>query len=154
MELAAKPIIGCMTRWNLQSNVADVLGLGPRTAGRLLRLGVRTAEQLMSASPQKLATRLGEGPIAAENVAAWQRETRLLIDAPQLSPCAARVLAAIGYSSVERVAGCSPTELLGAIERLLQKNCDSWLRKNPIRSISKVSDWIRIARASANEAAA
>ena len=80
-----------MMRWTLQSNACDVLSLGPRAAGRLATLGVRTVENLLAAKPQVVADR----QFSTETIAAWQREARLVISLPLLPGDAVRILAAI-----------------------------------------------------------
>ncbi len=136
-----------------QSNVADVLSLGPRTAGLLLRLGVRSVTQLLAAKTQAVAERLGDSRFNAEIVADWQREARLLIEAPTLPAEAARLLAIAGFSASHRVARATPTELLAAIEQLVEQLADdperaSWVSQQPRPSVKEVNTWIRCAQQS------
>jgi Domain of unknown function (DUF4332) len=138
-----------MAYWTFQSNVADVLSLGPRTAGRLGQFGVRTVTQLIAADPQALAERLRDERFTAEVVADWQREAKLLIDAPELAGEAARVLAAAGFNSAQRVARATPTELLAAVEQLAQdESRASWFAQLPKASVQKVNAWIQCAQQS------
>ncbi|MCH8839652.1 MAG: DUF4332 domain-containing protein [Planctomycetes bacterium] len=138
-----------MAHWTHQSNVADVLSLGPRTAGRLLRLGVHSVSQLLAAKPQAVAERLGDSRFNAETVADWQREARLLIEAPDLPTEAARLLAVAGFSSARRVARATPTELLAAVEQLADDpERASWVSQQPRPSVKEVNTWIRCAQQS------
>jgi len=143
-----------MIRWTPDSNVTDVLALGPRTAGRLLRLGIRTAEHLLAAKPHALAHKLAEARITPETIAEWQRETRLVMVTPGLSTDAARLLAALGFSTAERIAGCTPTELIAAVEQLQLDNHAEWLAKDFCPALSEVSQWIHCARVAVDECAA
>jgi len=136
-----------MDYWTLESNVADVLALGPRTAGRLLRLGVRSAGNLLAAKPHEIAERLKDSRFSAETVAEWQREARLLIEAPELPSDAARLLAAAEYSAAERVARATPTELLAALERLSEDpNRSGWVAQQAKPDVIEVNTWIRCAQ--------
>ncbi len=138
-----------MAHWTPESNVADVLSLGPRTAGRLLRLGVRSVSQLLAAQPQAVAERLGDSRFNAETVADWQREARLLIEAPDLPAEAARLLVAAGFSAAQRVARATPTELLAAVEQLADDpKRASWVSQQPRPSVKEVNTWIRCAQQS------
>ncbi len=138
-----------MAHWTHQSNVPDVLSLGPRTAGRLLRLGVHTVGQLLAAQPQAVVERLGDSRFNAETVADWQREARLLIEAPDLPTEAARLLVAAGFSAAQRVARATPTELLAAVEQLADDpERASWVSQQPRPSIKEVNTWIRCAQQS------
>lgn len=138
-----------MAHWNYQSNAADVLSLGPRTAGRLLQLGVRSVRDLLAAKPQAVAQRLQDERFTAETVADWQREAQLLIEAPSLPTEAARLLAVVGYSSAQRVARATPTELLAALEQLAdQPHRAKWISQQPRPGVQEVNTWIRCAQQS------
>ena len=134
-----------MAHWTLESNVADVLSLGPRTAGRLLRLGVRSVAQLLTAKPQALAERMRDARFTEETVADWQREAQLLLEVPTLAGNVARLLAAAGYASAQRVARATPTELLAAVEKLAN---------SPRPGVHEVNAWIQCAQQSLAERAA
>ena len=140
-----------MMEWNLQSNVCDVLALGPRAAGQLATVGVRTVAELVAARPQVVAARIGEKLMTAEVISAWQCESRLILALPQLPAEAARVLAAAGFGSAHRIGLCSPTELLAAIEtthkkNLTAKNVVGWLAETALPTIAEVGEWIHLAQ--------
>ena len=144
-----------MPQWTIHSNVADMLSLGPRTAGRLMQVGVRSVADLLAARPPSIAERLDDQRMSAATIEQWQREARLILAAPQLPPHAARWLAAIGIASRERIAGSTPTELLGALETAIKESDDSgWLEKNLQPSVSELAVWIRCARSASTEEAA
>jgi hypothetical protein len=148
--LACSPLSSApMAHWTLESNVTDVLALGPRTAGRLLRLGVRCAGDLLLAKPQAVAERLNDSRFTVETVGDWQREARLLIDAPDLPSEAARLLAVAGFSAVERIARATPTELLAALERLADDpQRANWAALQAKPDVKEVNAWIRCAQQS------
>ncbi len=138
-----------MAHCTFESNVADVLSLGPRTAGRILRLGVRSVSQLLSAKPQVVAERLKDPRFNVGKIADWQREARLLIEAPDLPAEAARLLVAAGFSAAQRVARATPTELLAAVEQLADDpKRASWISQQPRPSVKEVNTWIRCAQQS------
>lgn len=144
-----------MTRWNSYSNVADVLSLGPRTAGMLMQVGVRTAGELLRAKPQALASRLQDERYTAETIACWQREASLLLELPGLDADAARVLAALGFSHPATIARMTPTELLTEWETKLQTEpANSWLAQRSRPSVRDVNSWIQQAQMAALERAA
>ena len=141
-------------QWNLQSNVCDVLALGPRTAGRLATVEIRTVAELLAARPQAVVLRLSELSITLEVVTAWQCEARLVLALPQLPALAARLLAAAGFGSAERIGLCTPTELLAAIETAQQKTSAGWLAKTTLPTVAKVGEWIYLAQQSKKTLAA
>lgn len=132
-------IISRMIAWTLQSNACDVLGLGPRAAGRLATVGVRTVGELLAAKPQAAA----DQQFSAETIACWQREAKLLIGVPELASDAARILAAIDVSSGERLARTTPTEIITKLESLWQNvDVHTWLAQMCKPTTAEICDWI------------
>ncbi len=144
-----------MPRWNLHSNVADVLSLGPRTAGRLTQVGVRTVADLLAAKSLAVARRLEERRFCAQVIELWQREAQLVLAVPTLPDEAARLLAAIGYHSTEKIARSTPTELLGAFETATkQGSAGGSPEKTSPPTVSELAGWIRCAQSSSTDLAA
>ena len=141
-------IIRRMMQWNLHSNVCDVLALGPRTAGRLATVGIRSVAELLAAKPLVVVGRLREVSISVDVFAAWQSEARLILALPKLPTMAVRLLAAAGLSSAERLGDCTPTQLLAAIETAQQKNPVGWLAETALPTVAEVGEWIHLARQS------
>lgn len=131
-----------MVNWTLTSNACDVLGLGPRAAGRLATVGVRTVNDLLAAKPQAAA----DQQFSADTIASWQREARLIVSLPTLPNDAARILAAVGVSSAERLARSTPTELIAKLEAFWREaNSQSWLAQKAKPTSAEVCSWISIA---------
>lgn len=136
-----------MVHWNTKSNVADVLSLGPRTAGQLAQVGVRTAAEMLAVDTAVLAIRLNAPQFSCEQLTFWQHETRLLLAVPLFSCDTVRLLVALGWTRLENIARITPTELLAEMDRRKQeKNCPAWLAGEPTHRVAEVSDWIRTAQ--------
>jgi len=136
-----------MMEWNLRSNVADVLSLGPRTSAKLLRLDVQTVEHLLVARPHLLSVRLADERIGWKTIACWQREAKLLIALPKLSAGVALLLAIAEFSSPQKVAQCSPTELIAVLEQLgAEKMKSAGWKADALPGFAEVSDWIGCAQ--------
>jgi predicted RecB family nuclease len=149
--LPPQPIIPRMIRWTLQSNACDVLGLGPRAAGRLATVGVRTVAELLAVKPQSAADK----QFSAETIASWQREARLRVSVPDLPNDAARILAAIEIASAERLARSTPTELIAGIEALWRdQQRHSWLAMIARPTTAEICGWIGCAQHDARATAA
>jgi predicted RecB family nuclease len=139
---SALSIIPRMVTWTWQSNACDVLGLGPRAAGRLATVGVRTVAELLTAKPQAAADK----QFSVDTIAAWQREARLLVSIPELTSDAARILAAVEIVSAERLARSTPTELIAKIESLWRSQEESsWLAKKLKPTTAEICSWIELA---------
>lgn len=131
-----------MVKWTHKSNACDVLGLGPRAAGRLATVGVRTVADLLAAKPHAAADR----QFSAETIAGWQREARLIVSLPELGSRAARILAAIEVASAERLARSTPTELIAKAEALWRDSeSQSWLGTMMKPSTREICEWISLA---------
>jgi hypothetical protein len=136
-------IIARMIHWTLQSNACDVLGLGPRAAGRLATVGVRSVAELLSVKPHVAADK----QFSVETIAGWQREARLVVGIPELSSDAARILAAIEITSSERLARSTPTELIAKIEALWHdQDSHTWLAKVKKPTTAEICAWIGFAQ--------
>ena len=152
---ALPPIIRPMMEWNLRSNVADVLSLGPRTSAKLLRLGVQSVEHLLVAKPHLLSVRLADERIDWKTIACWQREVQLSLSIPQLNACATRLLAVAEFSSLGKIAHCSPTELIAALEQLpAEQKKIAGRTDEGLPDFAEVSDWIACAQKNLRDRAA
>jgi len=144
-----------MIQWTWQSNACDVLSLGPRTAGRLATVGIRSVADLLAAKPLTVVERLQDERYTSATITSWQREARLIVELPVLPPDAARILGLAGYGDSERIARSSPTELLTAIESLCQSDdAPNWLRELKKPTIAEVCRWIGYAQESWTSSAA
>jgi hypothetical protein len=135
-------------RWTLESNVSDVLGLGPRTAAQLLSVGISSARQLLAAKAPAIACRIPDGRVSTEVVACWQREASLVLEAPELAERAIRLLAAAGFHHANRLAASTPTELVATVERIQRQDDAAWIAKQPPPTVREASDWILAAKKS------
>lgn len=132
-------------RWNHYSNASDALGLGPRAAGQLATVGIRTVAELLAANTEMAAMRLSKSTMTVEVLAEWQNEAALVLQLPELPSEAARFFAAAGIGSAERAKILTPTELLAALESA-QKRSEGWLAKIALPSVGAISEWITLAQ--------
>jgi hypothetical protein len=109
----------------------------------LATVGVRTVAELLAAKPQAAADR----QFSAETIAAWQRESRLIVGVPELAGDAARILAAIEIASAERLSRSTPTELIAKIEALWQnQETHTWLTNVTRPTTAEICEWIGCAQ--------
>lgn len=139
-----------MMQWNLRSNVCDVLGLGPRVAGLLATVGIRTVAELLAAKPQAVGGRLRDRSLTTSTITAWQCEAQLILALPELPSTAARLLAAVGLDQARKISQFTPTELLANFEAAQLQNPDGWLAKTMLPTVAEVGNWIYLAQASEN----
>lgn len=130
-------------RWNIHSNASDVLALGPRTAGRLASVGIRTVSELLAAQAMVVARRLEN--ISVDQFAQWQREASLIVEIPELPAETARLLATADCACAQTLAASTPTELLAKLEVAKQSTDDQWFAQSTMPSVSMASAWIELA---------
>ena len=136
-----------MIKWNLRSNVADVLSLGPRTSAKLLRLGVQTVEHLLVAKPHLLSVRLADERINWKTISCWQREAQLILVLPELGSQAVRTLALADFFSAQQLAQSSPTALLAKLEQLVADLKETeGMASVSLPDFVEVSRWIECAQ--------
>lgn len=85
--------------------------IGPKTAARLEKIGVRSVGDLLDRDPKQIAEGLGDSRINAKTVTQWRDQALLLTRAPGLKTAEAVMLAACGVRDVETLAAADPGTL-------------------------------------------
>jgi predicted flap endonuclease-1-like 5' DNA nuclease len=97
------------------ASVVDAPSIGPKTAGRLNLIGVKTVGDLLEVSPDDAAARIKQGHINARVIRDWQAQALLACTVPELSALGAQLLVGAGVSSVDDLASADPDFLVDAI---------------------------------------
>ncbi|MEM6329600.1 MAG: DUF4332 domain-containing protein, partial [Planctomycetota bacterium] len=129
------------------SPVVDAPSIGPKTAQRIAKAGVRTVADLLAADADAVAAAMDHSRITAETVVAWQHQAGLVCRIPQLRGHDAQVLVACGFTAPEEIASMKPAELLEFVEPFCTSaEGEKVLRGNKTPDLAEVSDWITWAR--------
>lgn len=124
--------------------------IGPKTAGRLIQIGMRTVSDLLDCDPAKTAAAIGTRHIDAATVKIWQQQARLVMDIPGLNGTQARLLTGAGYMSAHEVAGADAGALCGAILKFAgTMDGQRVLRDSSAPDADRIANWIEVARRSA-----
>lgn len=102
-------------RLTRDASVVDAPSIGPKTAGKLNIIGVKTVGDLLEVSPEDAAARIKQGHINARIIKDWQAQALLACTVPELSGTAAQLLVGAGVSSVDDLALADPNALVDAI---------------------------------------
>lgn len=97
------------------ASVVDAPSIGPKTAGRLNLVGIKTVGDLLEVSPEDAAARIKQGHINARLIKDWQAQALLACSVPDLSGTAAQMLVGAGVSSLDDLASADPDFLVDAI---------------------------------------
>lgn len=132
---------------SLDSAVVDGPSIGPKTAKRLEPHGIKTIRDLMRAEPAALAVMLDARNIAAETIADWQDQARLVCTVPGLRGTHAQLLVGAGYRSADALAGAEPDKLCaGVLAFAATKDGQRILRNGDPPDIEKIKGWLEAAR--------
>ena len=132
---------------SLDSAVVDGPSIGPKTADRLEPLGVKTIRDLMRAEPAALAVMLDSRNIAADTIADWQDQARLVCTVPGLRGTHAQLLVGAGYRSADALAGAEADKLCADVLAFAAtKDGQRVLRNGDPPDIEKIKGWLEAAR--------
>ena len=102
----------------LNRSTEDAPGIGPKTAGYLAKVGIRTVADLLRANPTSTAIELAIEHISETTITHWQQQARLMCRIPELRGYGAQILVACGFTTAEQIAGTSPQELVTKVQNL------------------------------------
>ncbi|MEZ6044634.1 MAG: DUF4332 domain-containing protein [Planctomycetaceae bacterium] len=126
------------------SDLVDAPSIGPKTAKRFRKIGIKTVDDFLNADPVDMATQLDLRYITVEELKNWQDQTELVCRIPNLRGHDAQILVYSGIRKVEHLEGWEPRPLLD----LVQPFVDSaegvrLLRGSGQPDLQEVSDWLR-----------
>jgi energy-coupling factor transporter ATP-binding protein EcfA2 len=126
------------------SEVEKAPSIGPRTARMLEAIGIRTVEELLSISPDRVAEKLNHRRITAEVIRQWQSQASLLCQIPELRGHDAQILVACGISTPEVLASHDANELFAVVEPFARtKEGERILRSGSQPDLAEVTEWIQ-----------
>jgi len=117
--------------------------IGPKTAERLIAVGLSTVSDLLAADPVTTATGIGARHITPETITDWQDQARLVMSIPGLRGTHAQLLVGAGLRSVDAIAAAEPAALSAAILRFATtRDGERILRSGDPPDIEKIKAWI------------
>jgi predicted flap endonuclease-1-like 5' DNA nuclease len=134
------------TRISRDTSVVDAPSIGPKTAGRLNLIGVKTVGDLLAVSPEDAAKRIQQGHINARLIRDWQAQALLACTVPDLPGTSAQLLVGAGVSSLDDLATADPDFLVDAIAMFAATpEGERALRSGSLPDRDRVKSWIEAA---------
>jgi hypothetical protein len=149
-DAANAPVAPVITRIRLsrEALVVDAPSIGPKTAGRLGLIGVKTVGDLLALAPEDAAHRIKQGHINAGIIKDWQAQALLACTVPELNGAHAQLLVGAGVYSVDDLAAADPDFLIDAVTMFAQSNeGERDLRGVVLPERARVKGWIEAAMA-------
>jgi nucleotidyltransferase/DNA polymerase involved in DNA repair len=125
----------------------DAPSIGPKTAGKLSLIGVKTVGDLLEVSPEDAAARIKQGHINARIIRDWQAQALLACTVPGLSTLGAQLLVGAGVSGVEDLASADPDFLVDAFAMFAASGeGERALRGQSLPDRARLKSWIEAAQ--------
>lgn len=126
------------------SDVKAAPSIGPRTAELFHAAGIRTVEEFLSISSDRLAEKLNSRRITPVLVRQWQTQAQLMCQIPELRGNDSQILVACGVSTPEVLASKTPEDLLAKVLPFVDSGEGKRILRNGRRpDLAAVTDWIQ-----------
>ena len=121
--------------------------IGPKTAERFIKVGVKTIDDFLKQTAESMATKINYKRITAEVIRQWQHQARLVCRVPNLRGHDAQLLVACGITEPEDLADRQPQALFGIVEPFAKsKDGLKIIRGGKQPDLEEIENWIRWAR--------
>ncbi|NOT42097.1 MAG: DUF4332 domain-containing protein [Alphaproteobacteria bacterium] len=152
---APTPPQGPRPRLSPDAPVEDAPSIGAKTASRLGAAGIRTVQDLLSASPDGAAAQIKVKHINASLIRDWQSQAELACTIANLTSAGAQLLVASGVRDADDLASAEADTLINLIEEFaLTSDGQRILRDGAPPKREDVERWIAAAKEQAQKRAA
>lgn len=129
---------------NRTSTIDKAPSIGPRTAQMLEAIGIRTVEELMNMTAERISEKLSHRRLTPQVIQQWQHQSRLMCQIPELRGHDAQILVACGITTPEALAGQNPSNLLATVEPFSNsKEGEQIIRNGRKPDLAEVTEWIQ-----------
>ena len=136
-------------KWYLHRNdpLVDAPSIGPKTAKRFKKIGIKTVDDFLKADPGEMADRLDTKHIKEETIIEWQQQAKLICRIPQIRGHDSQILVAVGKTKPKEIAEMNPPDLLAIVEPFIETSAGSRIiRSGKKPDLEEVTDWIEWAK--------
>ncbi|MFK7734935.1 MAG: DUF4332 domain-containing protein [Pirellulaceae bacterium] len=136
------------------SDLVDAPSIGPKTAKRFIKIGIRTVEQFLQADPNAMEKDLATSWITEGRLRDWQDQARLVCEVPALCGYKAQLLVEVGVRTATALAAGNSVDLGIQIEEVALTSAGrSILRSGKTPDAAEVQRWVESASSDVRRAA-
>ena len=139
--------VGLKFYLELADDLEAAPSIGPKTAERFIKIGVKTIDDFLKQTAESMATKINYKRITAEVIRQWQHQARLVCRVPNLRGHDAQLLVACGITEPEDLADRQPQSLFGVVEPFAKsKEGLKIIRGGKQPDLEEIENWINWAR--------
>ena len=128
---------------DLDDHIEAAPSIGPKTAERFEKIGVKTIEQFLNQTAASMAAKLNYKRITEAVIRSWQQQARLVCRIPNLRGHDAQILVACNMIEPEEIAAMRPQALYDSVGPFSEtKEGLKIIRSGKKPDLAEVSDWI------------
>lgn len=128
---------------DLDDHIEAAPSIGPKTAERFEKIGVKTIEQFLNQTAASMAAKLNYKRITEEVTRSWQHQARLVCRIPNLRGHDAQILVACDMLEPEDIASMRPEALFEFVGPFSEtKEGLKIIRSGKKPDLAEISDWI------------
>ncbi len=128
---------------DLEDHIEAAPSIGPKTAERFEKIGVKTIEQFLNQTAASMAAKLNYKRITEDVIRSWQQQARLVCRIPNLRGHDAQILVACKMLEPEEIAAMRPQELFDFVRPFSEtKEGLKIIRSGKKPDLAEITDWI------------
>lgn len=128
---------------DLDDHIEAAPSIGPKTAERFEKIGVKTIDQFLNQTAASMAAKLNYKRITEDVIRSWQHQARLVCRIPNLRGHDAQILVACNMLEPEEIAAMRPQTLFESVGPFSEtKEGLKIIRSGKKPDLAEISDWI------------
>ncbi|WP_165441658.1 DUF4332 domain-containing protein [Rubinisphaera italica] len=136
-----------VTHLDPDSPIVDAPSIGPKTASRFKKIGIKTVGEFLESEPESIVQKLNTRWINLELVITWQQQTQLMCMVPGLRAHDVQLLTGVGVESYQDLCASTVDDLHPLIsEYAASPEGQRVIRSGKIPDRLEIEDWIQNAQ--------